>query len=385
MPLNQTNKMLAGKPLTTMSIGCMRWNGPDHVTEIVHECLDNGVLYLDTSPMYCFRSEEENSERWVGRAIKGIREKVILSAKCSPGNGGTEIGEFNMANGFSIQTADQLRKTLEQSLRRLDVDKLDCYQMWTVSNDLVYDSAFVKGGWLEGAMKAKEEGLFQHFGITGHPDNAMIKRWVDDGIFEMMTVPFNMLNMSRIEGIDYAQSKGMQVIAMNPLNGGMFGGDIVLDIPALASMGIELENATEMSLKFVEAFGVSALCGLTTLDHAKSDIKYLSKPKWTREQAMQVMDAFNNVFVGRDKTCTQCGYCKPCPVDLCFPDMFKMKDYYEVLKFENAKDQLKNMSKWYGDGFKLERCQKCGVCETRCPNQLPIMKMIDETLEIIRG
>jgi len=302
-----------------------------------------------------------------------------------PGNGGTEIGEFIMANGFSIQTADQFRKTLEQSLRRLGVDKLDCYQMWTVSNDLVYDSAFVKGGWLEGAMKAKEEGLFQHFGITGHPENAMIKRWADDGIFEMMTIPFHIMNISRLEGIEYAQSKGMHVIAMNPLNGGMFGGDVELTIPALAGSDIAFDNATEMSLKFVEAFGVSALCGLTTLEQANSDIKYLSKPKWTRAQAMQVYEAFGSVFQGTEKTCTQCGYCKPCPVDLCFPDMFKMKDYYEVLHFDNAKGQLQTMSKWWGDGFKLERCEKCGVCETRCPNQLPIMKMIDDTLEIINS
>ena len=380
MSINQMNVKLAGKPLATMSIGTMRWNGKDDVSKIIHECVKNGVLYLDTSPAYCYSSEEENSECWVGDAIKDIRNKVILSAKCSPGNGGMEIGEFDISKGFSAQTADMFRQNLEQSLRRLNVDRLDCYQMWTISNDLVYESAFVKGGWLEGAMKAKEEGLFQHFGITGHPDVKLMKRWVDEGIFEIMTVPFHIMNISRLEAIDYANSKGIKVIAMNPLSGGMFGGNVELSLK-----GTNFENATEMSLKFVEAMGMSALCGVSTLEQAKDDIKYLSKPKWSREKAMEVYGAFSNIFSGYENTCTGCGYCKPCPANLNFPDMLKMANYYKILRFSNAKDQLITMSKWWGDSFKLERCEKCGLCESRCPNGLPVMKLIDETLEIIRG
>jgi len=170
--MNYLKTEIAGKPLATMSIGCMRWEGREQAAQAICECVANDVLYLDTSPMYCFRTEEENSERWVGHAIKEnkLRDKVILSTKCSPGNGGNGIGEFNQANGFSIQTADQFRSTFEQSLNRLQTDKLDCYQMWTVSTDEVYESAFKKCGWLEGAMKAKDEGLFKHLESPDTPN-----------------------------------------------------------------------------------------------------------------------------------------------------------------------------------------------------------------------
>ena len=385
MAINQLNRDLAGKSLATMTIGCMRWNGPENVSEIVHECVDNGALYLDTSPAYCYKNDEENSEVWVGNAIKGIRDKVILSAKCSPGNGGTGIGDWELEKGFSNQTADQVRQTIEQSLRRMNVDYLDCYQMWSISNDLVYESAFKKGGWLEGTMKAKEEGLFKHFGITGHPESSLMKRWVDDGLFEIMTVPFHIMNTSRMEGIDYALSKGVIVHAMNPLNGGMLGENVQLEMKGLSEIGVKFDNATEMGLKFVEAFGMTALCGVSTLEQAKSDIKYLSTPEWTREQALKVSDLFNNIFSNFDNTCTQCGYCQPCPEGINFPEMLKLKNYYKILNLESAKGKLQEASNWWGEPFKLEKCVKCGICETRCPNKLNIIEQIEETLEIIRG
>jgi len=136
------------KKLGLLSIGCMRFGGREHARELIPYCAENGAVFLDTSPMYSFKSEQENNETWVGGGIKGIRDKVILSAKCSPGNGGDGIGDFNKAHGFSVQTADQVRSVIEQSLKRLEVDCFDVYQLWTCSDMPVYKSAFKKGGWM---------------------------------------------------------------------------------------------------------------------------------------------------------------------------------------------------------------------------------------------
>ena len=165
-----TDFIFNGKKLGSMSVGCMRFDGRKQAGELIPYCAENGAIFLDTSPMYSYQSETENNETWVGAAIKGIRDKVILSAKCSPGNGGDGIGSFNKKHGFSVQTADQVRSVIEQSLKRLEVDKFDVYQLWTVSDEPVYKSAFKKGGWLEGVMKAKEEGLVEHICCTTHCD-----------------------------------------------------------------------------------------------------------------------------------------------------------------------------------------------------------------------
>ena len=93
-------------------------------------------------------------------------------------------------------------------MRRLQVDKLDCYQLWAIHVPQLFDEAMKKGGWMEGVQKARTEGLFRHLGITGHADSKEIIRWVDSGLFEMITVPFHMMDLSRLEGIRYAQLQG---------------------------------------------------------------------------------------------------------------------------------------------------------------------------------
>jgi aryl-alcohol dehydrogenase-like predicted oxidoreductase len=124
-----TDKKLGGKPLANLSVGCMRFPNRESAVEVIAECVKNDVLFLDTSPGYCYHSEEENDETWVGTAIKNIREKVILSAKCSTGNGGEGVGEYNPARGFSITTADEARKEIEQSLKRMNVDYFDLMEI----------------------------------------------------------------------------------------------------------------------------------------------------------------------------------------------------------------------------------------------------------------
>lgn len=387
--MNLTNYLLAGKKLPSLSVGTMRWgekegesSAYENVKKIIAECIKYGAVFLDTSPMYCYKSEEENSERWTGYGIKNLRDKVILSAKCSPGNGGTEIGEYN-PRGFSCQTAELVREQMDSSLNRLGADHLDCYSMWSVTSDLVYDSAFKKGGWMDGAMKAKDEGLFKHLGITGHPDVKLMNRWTDDGIFDLMTIPFNILDISRLDGIKHALEKGIAVIAMNPLAGGMLGGNSEIFEKVLKDADAGVSTPAEMALKFVEAFGVSCLAGFSDVSQVKLDADILSTTKWSVEKAMKIRDSIMELLGNSDDFCTGCGYCKPCPEDIAVPDILRLRNYYKILNLESAKWEMQGKNKW-DDKFKPEKCVQCGICESRCPNSLPVMNLLEEAVSIIR-
>lgn len=60
--MHQTPYTFAGHRLAHLSIGCMRFPSREAAAEVIHACLAHGVGYLDTSPMYCYRSDEENTE-----------------------------------------------------------------------------------------------------------------------------------------------------------------------------------------------------------------------------------------------------------------------------------------------------------------------------------
>ena len=358
-----------GKPLGFLSIGCMRFEGRKQACELIPYCVENGAIFLDTSPMYCFQSEEENNETWVGEAIKNIRDKVILSAKCSTGNGGDGIGEYDKAHGFSITTAGQARAEIEQSLKRLDVGCFDVYQLWTVSSMEVYKEAFKKGGWMEGVMKAKEEGLFRHLGMTTHSGSDFIKMAVDEGIFELITAPFHIMDNSRLEGFLYAMSKNVAMLAMNPLAGGMLADADRQTAAKLSDR--EISSSVDLALGYINAYGISALAGMSDINQAKTNIEVMKNPVLSIERAESLRARFLQMIDAAKFKCTSCGYCMPCPQEIDIPEIFKLWNQVKVLGLSESSEDLRRIS------GAIENCTKCGSCEKKCPNQFEIMKMLD--------
>ena len=357
------------KKLALLSVGCMRFDGREQAREVIRHCAEHGAIYLDTSPMYCYRNDKENTETWTGAAIKGIREKFILSAKCSPGNGGDGIGDFDKPRGFSAQSADQVRQMIDQSLERLQVDYFDIYQLWTVSDMPVYKSAFKKGGWMEGVMKAKQEGLFKHLGMTTHAGNDFIKMVVDEGIFETVTAPFHMMDNSRLEGLQYAMSKNVAPVAMNPLAGGTLADASRRTAAKLADKNIE--SSVELAIRYINAYGITALAGMSNLEQAKLNTDIMKKPVLSVAQAESLRARYLQMVDAAQFKCTACGYCMPCPEHIDVPGIFKVWNQVNVLGLADESENLRLALAQY------ENCTKCGACEGKCPNQLEIIKMLD--------
>ena len=72
----------------------------------------------------------------------------------------------------------------------------------------------------------------------------------------------------------------------------------------------------------------------------------------------------------RDEFCRRCGYCLPCPEGIDIPSNFLMEGYYTRY---NLKDWAKG--RYEGMSPNAKDCIECGICETKCPYDLPIMKM----------
>ena len=87
----------------------MRFRDRATAISTIRAAIDSGFNYIDTSPTYCFKGEYENSESWVGEAInyKDYRNRVMVSAKCSPGNGGLQWGNL-ILNGDLVYQKQQL-------------------------------------------------------------------------------------------------------------------------------------------------------------------------------------------------------------------------------------------------------------------------------------
>ena len=117
---------------------------------LVHEAIDGGITFFDN----CWEYYNGRTEDWLGRALKGKRNKVFLMTKvCTHGRG-----------------KDIALAMLEQSLRRLQTDHLDLWQVHGVGFDNDPDLAYARGGVIEALDRAKKDGKVKYVGFTGHKD-----------------------------------------------------------------------------------------------------------------------------------------------------------------------------------------------------------------------
>ena len=172
---------------------------------IVHEAVDNGINFCDNAWEY----NNHRSEEWLGAALKGgYRDKVFLMTKVC-------------THGRDASVAMQM---LEESLRRLDTDRLDLWQMHAVTYDNDPELAYRKGGVIEAFDQAKKQGKTKYIGFTGHKDPRLHKRMIDLGYaWDAVQFPINAFDaqfrsFQQIVLPD-AIARGIAVLGMKPLNG----------------------------------------------------------------------------------------------------------------------------------------------------------------------
>jgi aryl-alcohol dehydrogenase-like predicted oxidoreductase len=139
---------------------------------VVHEAIDSGITFFDN----CWEYYDGRTENWLGRALKGKRNKVFLMTKvCTHGRGATLA-----------------MKMLEESLRRLETDHLDLWQVHGVCFDNDPQLAAAKGGVLEALDRARKQGKTRFVGFTGHKDPEIhLKMLKLDYKFDAVQMPLN--------------------------------------------------------------------------------------------------------------------------------------------------------------------------------------------------
>ncbi len=351
--------------LSKIVIGAMRLRDRESAIATVRAGIDAGFNYIDASPCYCRASEQECSEAWVGAALAdpSYRDRVMLSTKCAPGNGGLELGEFRPEGGFGVRSIEQLEQVLTQSLTRLNQPRVDYYHLWTTHTREQFAEAMKPAGWYEGVQANADK--WDHLGVTTHADPDTIIEFLESGKFETVTLPLNVINNTRLRVVEYCRPKGITVIAMNPLAGGF-----------LAAR----DDIKELALRYLmQLDGVRVLIGFETPE----DVAYA---KWIEEtmgdwslSADQIVTRINELMDTAEPRCTACGYCLPCPQGITVGAALSYYNAYEYLHMTEAREAF--LGKQWEDGLALDKCTYCGLCESRCPNQLPVQAIIAKARE----
>lgn len=352
-----------GVEVSVLGFGCMRLPVIDgdrideaKAIELVRRGIDNGINYLDTA----FGYHGGNSERLVGKVLKdGYRAKAYLATKLPL---------------WSVNCEEDVDRIFNEQLEKLDTDYIDFYLLHAVNNES-WETKVLKFDILPKLEKKLAQGKIKHLGFSFHDDLSVFKKIIDsyDG-FEFCQIQLNYIDVdyqAGIEGLEYAASKGLGVIVMEPLLGGKLASPHENVAAKLGSEKTPVEWALDFVWNRPEVAMLLSGMGTTqmvddNLGYAdKADIGMLSAENLEMlSQAKHVFDEMNLV------PCTGCEYCMPCPAGVLIPKVFsafnKITEGGRRLVKEVFPDIETNAS----------LCKKCGKCESACPQHIKIIETL---------
>jgi predicted aldo/keto reductase-like oxidoreductase len=334
----------------------------DKAIPMIHYAFEHGVTYIDTAVGYC----NSDSQRVVGEALKGWRDKVVLSTK-----------------NHCYEADEKAWWThLENSLERLDVGRIDIYNTHGV-NEKTYDEAVVPHirGWLE---KALDQGLIGHICTSFHGTKEFLRRLVDDGLYESLTIQYNLLNREFEDEIAYAKSKGMGVVCMGPVGGGRLGGHSEV----LEHIVPEISRIPELALRFVLANpNVDvALSGMSTMDHVKENVAIVAADRTLDGAERKLIDDHAARVKEMSKLyCTGCRYCMPCEQCVDIPKVFSLYNLGRVYGlWDHARAEYARLIEGQNDEQRVaDACVECGLCSPKCPQHIDIPKELKDAHEAL--
>lgn len=296
--------------------------------EIVNACMEQGINYLDTARGYTV------SEEFFGEAINSHRDKWILATKSMS------------------RTYDAMKSDIETSLKNLQTDHIDLYQIHNIKTEEEFEICFGENGAYKALAEAKSEGKIGHIGATAHGLEAFERliREHEDKI-ETLMFPYNIVENQGDALMKECKEKNIGFIAMKPMAGGnlddtklalryIFNNpDCTIAIPGMGNAEEVLSNASEEIFQPL----------------SDSDLEACEKIR--KELGSQF--------------CRRCGYCAPCPQGINIPQNFLFVNYLRKYGLADwAKARYNAMPATAKD------CIECGSCETRCPYDLPIREML---------
>jgi aryl-alcohol dehydrogenase-like predicted oxidoreductase len=222
--LGKTDLELSAIGLGTWAIGGpweFGW-GPqdddDSVATII-AALESGINWIDTAPAYgC-----GHSEVIVGKAIKEFGEKPIIATKCG-------ILWDDQRKKQLCLDADSIIKECEDSLRRLDVDVIDLYQMhWNQPEEKIEEA------W-QAMIHLRDQGKIRYIGVSNF-EVAHLERVAKFEMPASLQPPYSMLaRQIEVELLSYCKEQDMGIVAYSPMHRGLLTGKFTVEkVAALAA------------------------------------------------------------------------------------------------------------------------------------------------------
>jgi hypothetical protein len=339
-------------------------------TRMVRYAIDHGVNYVDTAYPY----HGGASEPFVGRALRdGYRERVRVATKqpC-----------------WLVKEPADFDRLLDEQLDRLQVGPIDFYLLHGLNAERWQEMRGL--GVLDWAEKAMAAGKFGHLGFSFH-DRYDAFRDILAGYdnWTFCQIQYNYMDeeeQAGRRGLLDAAERGLAVVVMEPLRGGLLAGGVPAPVQALWDSAPVQRSAADWALQWLwsQPEVTVALSGMSAMDQVEENLVSADRSDGvplTAEELVLVARVRDTYLSLSPIPCTNCGYCQPCPNNVVIPRIFEL--YNQVFMYE-AKDRARMAyNQWIREEERANCCLQCGECEAKCPQGIAIMDWLEKAHDLL--